>query len=373
MNHRYTVNRASGNEGAKMADTQAKRDTDAMIRLASEELGKAGVETPRNDAKLLLAEAFGVKPGDVEKSILLDMPLHSVVKSDTETGTLGNPDVIRIDADSKNGENDKALQQNESADNRDAQDPGDRQAEADDAAVRRFVVMLARRKQREPLQYIVGHAPFRYLDLDVGPGVFIPRPETETVVQAAIDWLVRNHIKPSRLVDLCAGSGAIGLSLVTELSGSEVWAVEMSEEALKWTKRNQQKVFKDHSLAGYHYHLFHADATNAMMLARLDGTIDAVVTNPPYVPSSQIPQQPEVRDHDPQMALYGGSADGTYIPERIILRASKLLRSGGALVMEHDISQARLLADFAMAHGFRTAHTGDDLTGRPRYLFAVKG
>ncbi|WEV64553.1 peptide chain release factor N(5)-glutamine methyltransferase [Bifidobacterium sp. ESL0732] len=349
--------------------------TSEMLQQATDWLKAAGVETPRNDAKLLLAEAFGVTPSDVEKSILLDTPLHSTVNNDATDDV----DIQRIDDESDSQsvsqQGSKTAKSNESSTNADdtsENNEADELSDADDAAIRRFAVMIARRKQREPLQYIVGHAPFRYLDLQVGPGVFIPRPETETVVQAAIDWLTHENIKPSRLVDLCAGSGAIGLSLVTEVPGSEVWAVELSLEALEWTKRNEQKVFKDHSLAGYNYHLFHADAANAMTLSQLDGTIDAVVTNPPYVPLAQVPEQPEVRDYDPKTALYGGSADGTYTPERIILRAVKLLRSGGALVMEHDISQARLLTDFARTHGFRTARTGDDLTGRPRYLFAVK-
>ncbi|MDF7665336.1 peptide chain release factor N(5)-glutamine methyltransferase [Bifidobacterium sp. ESL0745] len=347
------------------------RSTSKILRQAVEWLKAAGVDTPRNDAKLLLAEAFGVTPAEVEKSALLDTPLHSVIKDDPADGV----DVHRIDdehdAERMSGQGSVSVESDETVSN-----PGgasdDGGSDADDAAIRRFAVMVARRKQREPLQYIVGHAPFRYLDLQVGPGVFIPRPETETVVQAAIDWLTREAIKPSRLVDLCAGSGAIGLALVTEVPGSEVWAVESSMEALEWTKRNEAKVFKDHSMAGYNYHLSHADATSAMTLASLDGTIDAVVTNPPYVPLAEIPEQPEVRDYDPKTALYGGSSDGTYIPERIILRAAKLLRSGGALVMEHDISQAQLLTDFARTHGFRAAHTGDDLTGRPRYLFAIK-
>ncbi|WEV47295.1 peptide chain release factor N(5)-glutamine methyltransferase [Bifidobacterium sp. ESL0690] len=351
------------------------RSTSETLQQATDWLKAAGVETPRNDAKLLLAEAFGVAPSDVEKSILLDTPLHSTINDDETDGV----DVHRIndgndsrDISRQGSETGDSNGSSANADNATGNNDENVISDADDAAIRRFAVMVARRKQREPLQYIVGHAPFRYLDLEVGPGVFIPRPETETVVQAAIDWLTHENIKPSRLVDLCAGSGAIGLSLVTEVPGSEVWAVELSLEALEWTKRNEQKVFKDHSLAGYNYHLFHADAANAMTLSQLNGTIDAVVTNPPYVPIAEIPEQPEVRDYDPKTALYGGSADGTYIPERIILRAEKLLRSGGALVMEHDISQAQLLTDFARTHGFSTAHTGDDLSGRPRYLFAVK-
>ncbi|WEV71976.1 peptide chain release factor N(5)-glutamine methyltransferase [Bifidobacterium sp. ESL0790] len=348
------------------------RSTSEMVRQAADWLKAAGVETPRNDAKLLLAEAFGVKPGDVEKSILLDTPLHSTLNSDATDGV----DMHRINGDDDSG---GALQpgletseSNGSSANADSDDSDSENSDADDAAIRRFAVMVARRKQREPLQYIVGHAPFRYLDLEVGPGVFIPRPETETVVQAAIDWITREKLCPSRVVDLCAGSGAIGLSVVTEVPGSEVWAVEYSKSAIQWARRNERIVFGEHSLAGYNYHLEQGDATDATMLSQLDGTIDVVVTNPPYVPEADVPEQPEVRDHDPKMALYGGSSDGVLIPEQIVTRAAHLLRPGGALVMEHDISQAERLVDFARVNGFGEARTGEDLTGRPRYLFAIK-
>lgn len=97
-----------------------------------------------------------------------------------------------------------------------------------------------------------------------------------------------------------------------------------------------------------------------------------MVTNPPYVPISQPPQQPEVRDYDPQAALYGGSADGTLIPERIVRRSAALLRKGGALVLEHDITQADRMLTYALSNGFSQARTGLDYTSRPRYLFAIK-
>lgn len=232
--------------------------------------------------------------------------------------------------------------------------------------------MIARRAAREPLQYITGHAPFRYLDLEVGPGVFIPRPETETVVQAGIDWLTRERLSTPRIVDLCAGSGAIGLSLVTEARGAQVWAVEKVPRTYDWTMRNWRRISRLDPLAADNYHLELGDATSGTTLAQFDGTIDMVVTNPPYIPEVQIPEQPEVRDHDPKAALYGGSADGTLIPERIVMRAAGLLRPGGVLVMEHDISQGPRLVSFAQANGFGQAYTGDDWTGRPRYLFAVR-
>ena len=115
--------------------------------------------------------------------------------------------------------------------------------------------MIARRAAREPLQHITGRAPFRYLDLEVGPGVFIPRPETETVVQAGIDWLTRERLSTPRIVDLCAGSGAIGLSLVTEVRGAQVWAVEKVSRTYDWTMRNWRRISRLDPLAADNYHL----------------------------------------------------------------------------------------------------------------------
>lgn len=231
---------------------------------------------------------------------------------------------------------------------------------------------VQRRCAREPLQYILGHAPFRFLELQVGRGVFIPRPETETVVQAGLDWL-RQQPECPRVVDLCSGSGAIGLSIVTELPGARVWAVEQSPEALVWGRRNAADVGNQYPDVGERYQLIHGDATDASTLAQLDGEIDAVVTNPPYIPQSQIPDQPEVREHDPATALYGGSDDGLRIPQAIIRRAVSLLRPGGLLVMEHDISQAEALPAYAGQCGFTKLSTGNDLSGRPRYLTALNG
>lgn len=175
-----------------------------------------------------------------------------------------------------------------------------------------------------------------------------------------------------RAVDLCAGSGAIGLSLVSEVPGSEVWAVEKSEAAAQWTRRNIDTISGKYPNIADRYHLEIADATQAPTLSYLDGTIDMVLTNPPYVPCSNAPQQPEVRDYDPDMALYGGSEDGTLIPERIIVRAAGLLRPGGLLVMEHDITQGERLVEFAGAHGLRDARVCNDWSGRPRYMVAIR-
>lgn len=288
-----------------------------VIRDAAVQLREAGIETPEHDAKLLLAEAAGVELRDVDKALLMG----------EELGT------------------------------------------AEQLA--RFQSMLARRAKREPLQYITGHAPFRYLDLKVGLGVFIPRPETETVVQAGLDWLTEHGMIHPRVVDLCAGSGAIGLSVVSEVPGSQVWAVELSPNTAEWTNKNLAETAKRYPSIASNYQLEIADATSLATLAQLDGTIDIVITNPPYVPESDVPEQPEVRVWDPELALYGGSMDGTLIPERIIERAYRLLKPGGALVMEHDVTQGDRLVAYAKAVGFTTASTGRDWTGRDRYLFAV--
>ena len=313
------------------------------VRSSAAILSAAGVDTPEHDVKLLLAEAFHVDLRDVDKAMLMGDDvghLNSALASDSpESGAWAN-----------------------------AKTTGNTVA----AAMERFHSMVDRRAKREPLQHITGHAPFRYLDLKVGPGVFIPRPETELIVQEGIDWITRNGGYHARVVDLCAGSGAIGLAVVTEVPGSEVWAVEKSERTAEWTRRNLNETARAHPSIIGNYHLEIGDATQMPTLHQLDGTIDIVLTNPPYVPLSEIPEQPEVRDYDPDMALYGGSADGTLIPERIILRAGKLLRPGGLLVMEHDISQGERLAAYANAHGFANTQVRNDYTGRPRYLISGK-
>lgn len=300
-----------------------------LVRSASAMLRASGVDTPEHDAKLLAAEVFGVDLQTVDKAMLMGSETSELAKQGAK----------------QSGE---------------------------DAALKRFHTMVDRRSKREPLQHITGHAPFRYLDLKVGPGVFIPRQETELVVQEGVDWITKHGMCSAKVVDLCAGSGAIGLSFVTEVPGSEVWAVEKSEQTAQWTRVNLNETAKKYPSIASNYHLEIADATQTPTLNQLDGTIDIVLTNPPYVPLADIPQQPEVRDYDPDLALYGGSADGTLIPERIIARAAKLLKNGGLLVMEHDITQGERLSAFALSYGFSNVMVHNDYTGRPRYMTAKK-
>ena len=160
--------------------------------------------------------------------------------------------------------------------------------------------MIARRAAREPLQYITGHAPFRYLDLEVGPGVFIPRPETETVVQAGIDWLTRERLSTPRIVDLCAAAAPSDCPWSPRCAARRCGRSRRLPRTYDWTMRNWRRISRLDPLAADNYHLELGDATSGTTLAQFDGTIDMVVTNPPYIPEAQIPEQPEVRDHDPR-------------------------------------------------------------------------
>lgn len=242
-----------------------------------------------------------------------------------------------------------------------------------DTAAENLRVSVARRTTHEPLQYIVGSAPFRFLDLAVGPGVFIPRPETETVTQYALEWLRgiipdSHRVSAPLIVDLCAGSGAIGLSIATELAGSRVEAVEISPAAFSWLTQNETAVRAAFPQMQYHSHL--ADAFSDATLADLEGTVDCVISNPPYVPRATPPTQEEV-GYDPDLALYGGSDDGLAIPQRVIERAARLLRPGGLVVIEHDETQGSGMVVSLLANGFSHAQTHPDLAGRPRFSTGV--
>jgi release factor glutamine methyltransferase len=227
-----------------------------------------------------------------------------------------------------------------------------------------FADLVDERARRVPLQHLVGTAPFRDLVLDVGPGVFVPRPETEVVAQPAVDEaeaLVRAGRRPV-VVDLCTGSGALALAVAAEVPGAEVHAVELSVQAHAWAARNVSRWAPAVDLRL-------GDAADAF--ADLDGLVDVVVSNPPYVPPGAVPVDPEVRDHDPEVALYGGGPDGLAVPKVVIAAAARLLRPGGLLVVEHaDVQQAALLAVLASSGAWRETAGHVDLTGRPRYVTA---
>lgn len=224
-----------------------------------------------------------------------------------------------------------------------------------------YTELVARRAAREPLQHITGVAYFRHLELAVGPGVFVPRPETETVVQLAIDVLIQLHHErgagsTSVAADLGTGSGAIAASLALEVPGCTVYAVELSDDAFPWTEKN---------LAGTGVNLVQGDMRDAF--AELNGSLDVVVSNPPYIPADAIPRDLEVRLHDPHMALYGGGADGMEMPRAATATAARLLHSGGFFIMEHAEVQSEQMANmFAVTGDWDQITSHQDLTGRDR-------
>lgn len=235
-----------------------------------------------------------------------------------------------------------------------------------------FSRFLSRRCRREPLQYITGHVGFRYLDVLVGPGVFIPRPETEMIVDLGLEKLGGAPI-PSRplVADLCAGSGVIGLSVASEFTGSKVLGIEKSDAAFSWLQKNAERV--NTSFPNSDYTPLLGDATDASVALNFSGGqhFDCVLSNPPYVPESEPPLQPEV-NYDPEMALYGGSADGMAIPRKVISCAAQLLREGGFVAIEHDISQAPAMAAAMRSSGFIDVAVRNDLTGRPRFTVGIR-
>ncbi|WP_435203180.1 peptide chain release factor N(5)-glutamine methyltransferase [Janibacter sp. GS2] len=243
--------------------------------------------------------------------------------------------------------------------------------ELDEALAGRLVDLVAERCDRVPLQHLTGTAPFRRLELQVGPGVFVPRPETEVAVDHVLSELAARVLagRPAPVVvDLCAGSGALALAVADEAPDASVTAVEVSDLALAWAGRNI-------GATGLPVTLVAADASadpaGVPGLAELIGRVDVVVSNPPYIPAGMVPIEPEVADHDPELALYGGSEDGLAIPLAVAVSAAALLHPGGLLVMEHAESQGESLPRALGATG-RWVDVADhpDLSGRARTVTA---
>nr|WP_262406266.1 peptide chain release factor N(5)-glutamine methyltransferase [Protaetiibacter sp. SSC-01] len=225
-----------------------------------------------------------------------------------------------------------------------------------------YLEAVERRAAREPLQHITGVAPFRSIELAVGPGVFVPRPETEFVAQLAIDALQAVASPSPVAVDFGTGSGALALAIGTEVPHATVVAVENSPRAFVWAKENVRRVGAEN------VRLVFADLAEA--LPELDGTVDVLVSNPPYIPDDAIPRDPEVRLHDPAAALYGGP-DGLDVVRALSQRALALVRPGGALVLEHGELQGAELRALLEADGWRATATHRDLLGRDRATTAV--
>ncbi|GEB50501.1 MULTISPECIES: peptide chain release factor N(5)-glutamine methyltransferase [Streptomyces] len=271
----------------------------AEVAQATQRLADAGVPSPRFDAEELAAFVHGVKRGE----------LHRVADADFDA---------------------------------------------------RYWEAVARREAREPLQHITGRAFFRYLELRVGAGVFVPRPETESVVGWAIDAVRAMDVAEPLIVDLCTGSGAIALALAQEVPRSRVHAVELDEGALEWARRNVE---------GSRVALHHADALTA--LPELDGQVDLVISNPPYIPLTEWEYvAPEARDHDPQLALFSGE-DGLETIRGLERAAHRLLRPGGVVVIEHaDTQGGQVPWIFTEDRGWADAADHPDLNNRPRFATA---
>ena len=232
------------------------------------------------------------------------------------------------------------------------------------AQVAEYEALVARRASREPLQHITGCAPFYRLELSVGPGVFVPRPETELLVEESLKVLsarAESATGQLRIVDLCTGSGAIAAAIKSELPNAQVFAVELSEEAIPYARKNLEPLG---------VHLVQGDALTA--LTEQAGHFDAVLSNPPYIPSANVPADPEAALHDPEMALYGGGADGMQMPSAIAARAYELLAPGGFFMMEHDDTQEGAVAELLARVGFERCYPVRDLNGRPRHSAGYK-
>lgn len=227
-----------------------------------------------------------------------------------------------------------------------------------------FDELVTRRATREPLQHITGVAPFRHLTLHVGPGVFIPRPETELLAGWAVEAALAVDLPV--VVDLCAGSAAIALSVASEAPAAMVHAVELSDDALAWAGRN----LAEHPV-GQRVTLHQGDATVAdELLMVLRGRVDVVVSNPPYIPASAVIRDAEVAAHDPALALWSGS-DGLDVIRGIVGVAARLLRPGGVLGIEHSDAQGEAVpALLRAAGGWTEVVDHADLAGRPRYSTA---
>lgn len=267
-----------------------------LAAAATARLAEAGVPSARVDAELLLAEALGIDRGRI--------PI--------------------------------------------ADDATPEQAAA-------YEALIVRRAAREPLQHILGRAPFGPLTLAVGPGVFVPRPETELLGV----WAARQVGRGAAIVDLCAGSGALGLYLAATVPQSRVVLVERDPAALAYLRRNA---------AGTSATVLEADVRDPGLATRLEGLVGSVglvVSNPPYVPDG-APLDREAAA-DPALALFSG-ADGLDLIRELAPLAARLLRGGGAVGVEHDDSNGAGTAELLAAAGFGTVEAHRDLAGRPRYV-----
>jgi release factor glutamine methyltransferase len=276
-----------------------------VLGAAADQLRRAGVDNPVGDSRQLLAHVLGTEPS---RLLLVD----------------------RVSDDVRNA----------------------------------YLGLVTRRAQRVPLQHLTGYAYFRHERIEVGPGVFVPRPETEVMTGWALQQLAPTVATGGHpvVVELCAGSGAISRALVHELPGLRVHAVEVSEDAARWAARN---------LAGTGVELHVQDMVTA--LPELDGTADLVIANPPYIPLEAYESvAPEVRDHDPMVALFSGE-DGLDAMRVVARVAARLLRDRGLVCAEHaEVQEQSAPAVFTDTGLYASVRDHADLAGRPRFVTATR-
>ena len=294
---------------------ESSTSLDEVLRASTDVLTQAGVSSPRHDAEALASYALGAERSAVRTWLALG---------------------VSINADQ----------------------------------VSQIQVLVERRANREPLQHITGSTGFARIDLLVGPGVFVPRPESELLVERAlveVQSIVAAGQAPV-VVDLCSGSGAIGLAIAHECSTAQLHSVELDDDAFLWLQRNVEALN-----LGTRVQAYHDDATSA--LPDLTGRVDVVVCNPPYVPLDATIRDPEAARFDPPMALWGG-IDGLDVIRGIEANAARLLKPGGLLVIEHADVQGETLPLLLMSsyHDNQRVWTDvmdqRDLTDRPRFTVA---
>ena len=280
-------------------------DIKALLRGAKSELAESGISEV--DAEHLLAHVLGISRMDLHNSVLVETTVEAV-----------NDDEV-IEA--------------------------------------QFFSLLDRRINHEPLQYLTGLAAFRYLELEVGPGVLVPRPESELLVDAVLTH-IKNLPAPVSVIDLGAGSGALALAIATEAPDTRVIAVENSPEAVFWLKRNV-------SVIAENVRVVEGDVADVLPGIKCD----VVIANPPYIPDSQLLPR-DVASFEPHSALFGGPT-GMELPRVFITAASRLLKPDGVLVIEHTEAQANSIAH-ELALDFESITLHEDLVGRPRWTSAVR-
>ena len=276
-----------------------------LLRQAKNQLDESGIS--QVDAEHLLAHCLGVSRMDLHNPIILESTLATIVDLKTIEET--------------------------------------------------FVNLVERRIGFEPLQYLTGAAPFRHLEIEVGPGVLVPRPESELLVEAVLQH-ISNLKGIVSVVDLGAGSGALSLAVATEAENARVIAVEKSPEAIFWLKKNVSRIDEK-------VRIVEGDVSDVLIGVKCD----LVIANPPYIPDNQVLPR-DVAGFEPHIALFGGPT-GIEIPRQFIAAAARLLKSGGVLVIEHTEEQG-IVIEGELALDFENVVLHHDLNDRPRWSSAVR-